>query len=190
MCARRHSYDVARSGYINLLQPQDRRSLTAGDSIAVVEARARLLDAGMGGTLIDTLIRRLTSWQLPDDAVIADLGSGSGRRARGMRCRGTHSDRHRHRLVDRRGSARLATFSRPDVGGRKCRPAAPAHRRPGLAVRVAAWTAKSCRVRPGAHPHRIAVGRGARGRRSDRTADSRPGPTGGTFTSRRACGRP
>jgi 23S rRNA (guanine745-N1)-methyltransferase len=77
-CARRHAYDVSRSGYINLLQPQDRRSLTAGDSIAVVEARARLLDAGLGRALIGTLTRRLTSWQLPDDAVIADLGSGSG----------------------------------------------------------------------------------------------------------------
>jgi 23S rRNA (guanine745-N1)-methyltransferase len=78
VCARKHAYDVSRSGYINLLQPQDRRSLSAGDSIAVVEARARLLDAGLGGTLVGTLIRRLTSWQLPDDAVIADLGSGSG----------------------------------------------------------------------------------------------------------------
>ena len=26
LCARGHSFDVARSGYINLLQPQERRS--------------------------------------------------------------------------------------------------------------------------------------------------------------------
>ena len=25
VCARGHSYDIARSGYVNLLQPQDRR---------------------------------------------------------------------------------------------------------------------------------------------------------------------
>jgi 23S rRNA (guanine745-N1)-methyltransferase len=78
VCARGHSYDVARSGYINLLQPQDRHSLNAGDSPAAVEARARLLAAGVGTALIDTLTRRLASWQLPDHAVMADLGSGSG----------------------------------------------------------------------------------------------------------------
>jgi 23S rRNA (guanine745-N1)-methyltransferase len=78
VCARGHSYDVARSGYINLLQPQDRRSLDAGDSVAAVEARARLHAAGVGGVLITTLLHRLVSLQLPDDAVIADLGSGSG----------------------------------------------------------------------------------------------------------------
>ena len=85
----------------------------------------------------------------------------NGRRARGMRCRGTHRGRHRHRLVDRRGSARLATFSRPDVGGGECRPAAPAHRRPGLAVLVTAWTPKSCGVRSRARAHRIPACRGA-----------------------------
>jgi 23S rRNA (guanine745-N1)-methyltransferase len=69
---------VARSGYLNLLQPQDRRSLAAGDSAVAVEARARLHAAGVGKTLINALVHRLASLQLPADAVIADLGSGSG----------------------------------------------------------------------------------------------------------------
>jgi 23S rRNA (guanine745-N1)-methyltransferase len=78
VCARGHSYDIARAGYVNLLQPQDRRSLAAGDSIAAVEARARLLAAGVGRAPIDYLLQYLTSLHLPDDAAIADLGSGSG----------------------------------------------------------------------------------------------------------------
>ena len=78
VCARRHSYDIARSGYINLLQPRDRRSLTAGDPSAAVEARARLLDAGIGRTFITDLVRCLTSLSLPDDGSVADLGAGTG----------------------------------------------------------------------------------------------------------------
>lgn len=78
VCARGHSYDVARSGYINLLQPQDRRSLTAGDASAAVEARARLFAAGVGRLLVAAIKQRLESLGLPHDAAVADLGSGSG----------------------------------------------------------------------------------------------------------------
>jgi len=77
-CARGHSYDIARSGYINLLQPQDRRSLTAGDASAVVEARARLFAAGIGRSLVDAVRQRFESRRPSDSAVVADLGSGSG----------------------------------------------------------------------------------------------------------------
>jgi len=77
-CANGHSYDLARSGYLNLLQPQDRRSLTAGDAAAVVEARARLHAVGVGRALIRTLLDHVASLQLSDDTVMADLGSGSG----------------------------------------------------------------------------------------------------------------
>jgi 23S rRNA (guanine745-N1)-methyltransferase len=77
-CARGHSYDIARSGYINLLQPQDRRSLAAGDSGGTVEARARLFAAGVGRAVIDRLLQCLASLPFAQDAAIADLGSGSG----------------------------------------------------------------------------------------------------------------
>lgn len=43
VCERGHSFDVARSGYINLLQPQDRRAKNPGDSAEVVAARRRFL---------------------------------------------------------------------------------------------------------------------------------------------------
>ena len=38
ICPRGHSFDVARSGYINLLQPQERRSRNPGDSADAVAA--------------------------------------------------------------------------------------------------------------------------------------------------------
>jgi 23S rRNA (guanine745-N1)-methyltransferase len=78
VCARGHSYDMARTGYVNLLQPQDRRSLSPGDSRAAIAARARLLTAGVGRALIDDVVGRVLAFDLPDHAVVTDLGSGSG----------------------------------------------------------------------------------------------------------------
>jgi 23S rRNA (guanine745-N1)-methyltransferase len=78
VCGAGHSYDVARSGYVNLLQPQDRRSAAAGDSRAAIEARASLLAAGVGRMLIDALATRAASFELGDSPVVADLGCGSG----------------------------------------------------------------------------------------------------------------
>jgi 23S rRNA (guanine745-N1)-methyltransferase len=77
-CARGHSYDIARSGYVNLLQPHDRRSLSSGDAKDAVAARARLLDAGVGRRLLEDVADRAAALDPPGRAVIADLGSGTG----------------------------------------------------------------------------------------------------------------
>lgn len=77
-CARGHTHDVAREGYVNLLQPQDRRSLDAGDTKAAVEARARLLAAGIGRPVVDAFVARAAALMPADDAVVVDLGSGTG----------------------------------------------------------------------------------------------------------------
>jgi 23S rRNA (guanine745-N1)-methyltransferase len=52
---------VARSGYLNLLQPQDRKSVSAGDSNASIDARARLLARGVGRALVDEVVRRVVA---------------------------------------------------------------------------------------------------------------------------------
>jgi 23S rRNA (guanine745-N1)-methyltransferase len=78
VCARGHAYDLARRGYVNLLQPQDRRSLAAGDSAATVQARAEVLEAGVGRAAQRAIVERaVTLLDLPD-AVVIDLGSGTG----------------------------------------------------------------------------------------------------------------
>jgi 23S rRNA (guanine745-N1)-methyltransferase len=78
VCPRRHAYDIARSGYINLLQPQDRRSIDAGDSREAVLARAALIAAGVGRETIDAVVSHARTLALPDDGVVVELGSGSG----------------------------------------------------------------------------------------------------------------
>ncbi len=75
VCPRGHSFDVARSGYINLLQPQDRRSKQPGDTAAAVRARRRLHDAGVTEPLLRA-IAELVAASLGD--VVLDAGCGDG----------------------------------------------------------------------------------------------------------------
>ena len=74
-CARGHSFDVARSGYINLLQPQDRRSKQPGDTAAAVAGRRRLHDRGITAPLLRS-IAELARAQATD--VVLDAGCGDG----------------------------------------------------------------------------------------------------------------
>ncbi|HEX6900115.1 MAG TPA: methyltransferase domain-containing protein [Thermoanaerobaculia bacterium] len=73
VCERGHSFDRARSGYYNLLQPQDRRSKNPGDPKEAVEARRRLLEAGYGDALLTALLEEIGS-----DRAILDVGCGEG----------------------------------------------------------------------------------------------------------------
>ena len=63
---------------MNLLQPQDRRSRSAGDSAEAIEARASLLGAGIGRALIDAVVALAAVHAPIPEAVIVDLGSGAG----------------------------------------------------------------------------------------------------------------
>lgn len=74
-CPRGHSFDVARSGYINLLQPQDRRSKQPGDTGAAVGARRRLHDRGLTQPLLDAIQKMIAP--SPSD-VLLDAGCGEG----------------------------------------------------------------------------------------------------------------
>jgi len=75
LCAGGHSFDVARSGYINLLQPQDRRSKQPGDTTAAVAGRRRLHDRGVTGLLLHAIAEIVAA--LPGDIVL-DAGCGDG----------------------------------------------------------------------------------------------------------------
>jgi 23S rRNA (guanine745-N1)-methyltransferase len=70
VCANGHSFDLARSGYLNLLQPQDRRSATPGDTPSAVAARRRFLDRH--GSPLD-----LARW-FADVETLLDVGCGEG----------------------------------------------------------------------------------------------------------------
>jgi 23S rRNA (guanine745-N1)-methyltransferase len=74
-CARGHSFDIARSGYINLLQPQERRSKQPGDTAAAIAGRRRLHDRGVTEPLLHAIAEILGA--SPSDIVL-DAGCGEG----------------------------------------------------------------------------------------------------------------
>lgn len=74
VCERGHSFDFARSGYLNLLQPQDRRSRVPGDSADAVAARRRFIDRGFAKPLRDAVIE----FMQPVDSPVLDAGCGEG----------------------------------------------------------------------------------------------------------------
>ncbi len=75
LCQRGHSFDVARSGYINLLQPQDRRSKQPGDTSVAVAGRRRLHDRGVTRPLLQAIAETIPA--SPSDVVL-DAGCGDG----------------------------------------------------------------------------------------------------------------
>ena len=75
ICARGHSFDIARSGYVNLLQPQDSKSKHPGDSIEAVAARRRLHDRGLTRALLDG-IASIAQAEVSD--IVLDAGCGEG----------------------------------------------------------------------------------------------------------------
>ena len=74
-CPHEHSFDIARSGYINLLQPQERRSKRPGDTPDAVAGRRRLHDIGVTQPLLNGIAEIIAA--RPSDIVL-DAGCGDG----------------------------------------------------------------------------------------------------------------
>ena len=78
VCEKGHSFDQAKSGYLNLLQPQERKSKNPGDSAAAVAARRRLHDRGLTAPLLQAILELARhSAHLPSGQVL-DAGCGDG----------------------------------------------------------------------------------------------------------------
>jgi 23S rRNA (guanine745-N1)-methyltransferase len=75
VCPRNHSFDIARSGYINLLQPQERRARQPGDTTEAIAARRRLHDAGFTKPHVQAIAEAIHA--TPGDVVL-DAGCGDG----------------------------------------------------------------------------------------------------------------
>lgn len=74
-CAQRHSFDVAREGYVNLLPVQHKKSREPGDNSEMVLARRDFLQGGHYAPLRDAvlaLLKRLRARSL------LDIGCGEG----------------------------------------------------------------------------------------------------------------
>jgi 23S rRNA (guanine745-N1)-methyltransferase len=92
VCANAHSFDVARSGYVNLLQPQDRKSKNPGDTNEAVHARRRFLQRAFVDPLVAAIVALLP---MREGQTLLDAGCGEGhhlavfRRAYGVEAHGT-----------------------------------------------------------------------------------------------------
>src|SRR5947209_12067743 len=75
VCPRGHSFDIARRGYVNLLQPQDRRSKQPGDTSDAIAARRRLHDRGVSNASLTAVAELIAP--SPRDVVL-DVGCGDG----------------------------------------------------------------------------------------------------------------
>lgn len=75
-CGGGHSFDRARSGYWNLLQPQDRRAAAPGDRPEAVAARRRLFARGFQHALLQALGGPLGACRA--GAAVLDVGCGEG----------------------------------------------------------------------------------------------------------------
>lgn len=75
VCAQRHTFDVAREGYVNLFPAHHRQSRSPGDDERMVAARRRFLDAGHFAPLRVELAAVLTACSIVN---AVDLGCGEG----------------------------------------------------------------------------------------------------------------
>ena len=75
-CENRHSFDIARQGYVNLLPVQQKRSLQPGDTKEQVASRRVFLDGGFYGPIRDELCRLAKDHSCTGP--ILDIGCGEG----------------------------------------------------------------------------------------------------------------
>ena len=75
-CENRHSFDIARQGYVNLLTVQQKKSLHPGDTREQVLSRRAFLDAGFYAPIARTLCD--TAAALGARGPVLDVGCGEG----------------------------------------------------------------------------------------------------------------
>ena len=76
VCPNRHSFDIARQGYVNLLTVSQKHSLNPGDTREQVLSRRAFLEAGFYEPILNTLIE--TARELGISGPILDVGCGEG----------------------------------------------------------------------------------------------------------------
>ena len=73
-CQNRHSFDIARQGYVNLLPVQQKRSLQPGDTREQVLSRREFLDGGFYAPIVEALCALAEGCTGP----VLDAGCGEG----------------------------------------------------------------------------------------------------------------
>lgn len=74
-CVNNHCFDVAKSGYVNLLPVDKKNSVNPGDNKEMIAARVRVMNKGYYKTLADKIIEKLGGL---NPTRILDAGCGTG----------------------------------------------------------------------------------------------------------------
>ena len=77
LCENRHTYDIARSGYVNFLLSDQMNSKLPGDNKLMVNARKSFLSKGYYSKLMENFCDTVKKYA-PRNAVIVDAGCGEG----------------------------------------------------------------------------------------------------------------
>ncbi len=75
VCEARHTYDIAKSGYVNLLM---KKAGQHGDNDAMLAARQAFLNSGYYGHLACALQEAVSALPLPTAPTVLDCGTGEG----------------------------------------------------------------------------------------------------------------
>ena len=76
ICPNRHSFDIARQGYVNLLTVQQKHSLNPGDTREQVLSRRTFLEAGFYAPILEALTEAAGGLNITGP--ILDVGCGEG----------------------------------------------------------------------------------------------------------------
>lgn len=77
ICTSKHTYDIARQGYVNLLPVQQKHSLAPGDTVEMLAARRNFLNEGHYTQICNDVIAAIRTHS-GDNPAIADIGCGEG----------------------------------------------------------------------------------------------------------------
>ena len=80
-CSNHHCFDRSRSGYVNLLPVNRRRSKDPGDNREMVQARQKFLEQGYYAPLVQAFCEVLSRWAAGTSAphlILLDAGCGEG----------------------------------------------------------------------------------------------------------------
>ena len=79
ICPNNHSFDRARTGYVNLLLSHNKQSAEPGDSVAMMRSRRAFLQTGAFDPIADALQKSVATILIGRTAPqVADLGCGEG----------------------------------------------------------------------------------------------------------------
>ena len=78
ICKNRHTHDIAKEGYVNLLLAQHKRSKNPGDSDEMIRSREAFLNKGYYKILLDAIVQQLRSMSPKFEHNILDVGCGEG----------------------------------------------------------------------------------------------------------------